>query len=50
VRRIVFKGTDGIGEVEFWKHGTWPAEDIVWPEDVYVDGDDEGSEDASLPP
>lgn len=37
VRRIVFKGTDGIAEVEFWKHGRWPTDVIVWPEDVYED-------------
>lgn len=40
VRRIVFKGNDNsIAEVEFWRDGAWPKDDIIWPEDVYDDGE-----------
>lgn len=41
VRRMVF-GTDGqrLVEVEFWPHGQWPTDGIIWPEQVHA-GDDE---------
>lgn len=32
---MVFRGTEGISEIEFWQDGKWPKDDIVWPEDVY---------------
>lgn len=39
VRRIVFKKQDEIQEIEFWRDGRWPQDDVVWPEDVYDDGE-----------
>lgn len=39
VRRIVFKKQDEIQEIEFWRDGYWPQEGIIWPEDVYDDGE-----------
>ena len=49
VRRIVFKGQEMISEIEFWAHGKWPEDEIVWPEDVFDPGEAippaEGAED-----
>lgn len=42
VRRLVFKRPEEISEVEFWPAGKWPEDNIIWPEDVYADGDDGG--------
>lgn len=36
VKRLVFHpGSGGIlAEVEFWPHGKWPEDGIIWPEDA----------------
>lgn len=28
-------------EVEYFDHGTWPTEDVIWPEDAWEDDDEE---------
>lgn len=34
VKRLAFNADGRVVEVEFWPPGSWPADDIVWPEDV----------------
>lgn len=31
VKRMAFRGSE-IAEVEFWTPGTWPDDDVLWPE------------------
>lgn len=47
VRRLVFRRADEIAEAEFWPHGRWPEDGIVWPEDVYARDEADDSEEAS---
>lgn len=34
VRRIVYGDGGKPSEVEFWRHGEWPADQVLWLEDV----------------
>lgn len=34
VKRLAFDGQGRVAEVEFWAWGEWPADVVVWPEDV----------------
>lgn len=34
VKRFVFDEQRRVREVEFWADGEWPADVVVWPEDV----------------
>jgi hypothetical protein len=47
VKRLVFRGQDQIAEVEFWGHGWWPEDEIIWPEDVFETGNDPASEESA---
>lgn len=37
VKRIVFASSGGIQEVEFWPHGQWPEESVLYPSDLEDD-------------
>lgn len=43
VKRAVWHGDDTLLEVEYWAHGSWPWEDVVFPSDVFGEDDIEGS-------
>lgn len=30
-------------EIEYFEHGKWPTEDIIFPEDAYEDSDDDSA-------
>lgn len=49
VRRIHLRYTETKGlqtrelverEVEYFDHGQWPQEDVIWPEDCFEDDDE----------
>ena len=52
VRRLVFRKSDEVAEVEFWAHGLWPEDEVIWPEDVFGDAEEalDGSQAASATP
>lgn len=35
VKRKCFHPNGNLIEVEYWPDGSWDAEDILWPEDVF---------------
>jgi hypothetical protein len=35
VKRLVMRNNEEISEVEFWADGSWPKNDVIFPEDVY---------------
>ncbi len=35
VKRIVYRDNNVPAEVEFWPHGQWPADEVIWLEDVH---------------
>lgn len=41
VRRIAYTPSGGVAEVEFWPHGQWPTDDVIWPEDIEEIDEDE---------
>lgn len=34
IRRMEFHPNDVLAAVEFWPDGKWPAEQVIWPEQV----------------
>ena len=34
IRRIVFNDAGNLHEIEYWPHGAWPTDHIVFPEDL----------------
>lgn len=42
VKRLAFHPDGTIIEAEFWPHGQWPVEDVIFPEDVAGDGESDG--------
>jgi len=44
VKRLVMRNKEEISEVEFWPWGQWPADQVVWPADVYEEDLGQGTE------
>lgn len=35
VKRISYHESGKVAEVEFWPHGRWPEDQVIWLEDVH---------------
>ena len=42
VKRLVFNSDKNLPEVEFWPAGQWPTDNIIWPEDIIEEEEENG--------